>query len=153
MAIKETIAAIGTTEKVTAALLKWIAGNRGFKNTVTVELKENIELIRLYIDTGANPKQLALNLKEDAYRHALAEGFNFNSLNSKKITIDRAIISSQLNQYQGWETQQLFENIYSKVAIVKQAANIENAKKPIRLGVRLTNIFKLMVLLASHIGK
>jgi hypothetical protein len=153
MAIKETVSAVNTTEKVASALFKWITGNRGLKATVSMELKENIELIRLYIDTGADAKELAINLKEESYRHALKEGFNFNSLNKLPIAKGTVTNSAQLDKYSGWSTEKLFENIYSKIATVKKATEITNRKKSLRLGVRLTNIFKLMVLLANHIGK
>lgn len=153
MAVKETVAAINTTEKVASALFKWITGNKGLKATVTIELKENIELIRLYVEAGADAKELALNLQETSYRNALQEGFNFNSLNKKPIEKGTVLNSSQLDKYAGWSTEKLFENIYTKVAIVKKAAEVKNPKKPLRLGVRLTNIFKLMILLANHIGK
>ena len=66
---KDAFAAVGTTENVASSLYKWIAGNRGLKRTVAMELQENIELIRLYAESGADPKGLVPKIKEDAFRH------------------------------------------------------------------------------------
>ncbi len=55
---KDAFTAISTAERVAASLYKWITGNRGLKRTVVIELKENIELVRLYIESGNNPRQV-----------------------------------------------------------------------------------------------
>ena len=46
---------LSTTERVAASLYRWITGNRGLKRTVAIELKENIELVRLYVTSGTEP--------------------------------------------------------------------------------------------------
>ena len=150
---KDAFAAVGTTENVASSLYKWIAGNRGLKRTVAMELQENIELIRLYAESGADPKELVPKIKEDAFRHALAEGLNFNSLKRSKISQRSTKNKPQLKKYHGWETQRVFENAYQKVTTLRQAISITNPKKPVRIGVRLNNIFKLMIMLAIHIGE
>lgn len=152
MQANEAFAAVGTTEKVASSLYKWIAGNRGLKRTVAMELQENIELIRLYVESGADPAELVPKIKEDAFRHALAEGFNFNSLKRSKIGPKSTKNKPVLKKYHGWETRRVFENVYQKVATLNQAIAIRNPGKPIRIGVRLNNVFELMVLLAVHIG-
>ncbi len=149
---KDAISGIGTTEKVASSLYKWVTGNRGFKRTVAIELKENIELIRLYVDSGADPKDLIPKITDSAFRNAISEGFNFNSLKKSKIGAKSTKSIPQLQKYTDWETQRVFENVYQKVATIKHAAEIKNNKKPVRIGVRLQNIFNLMVMLAIHIG-
>jgi hypothetical protein len=149
---KDAFTAISTTEKVASSLYKWVTGNRGLKRTVAIELKENIELIRLYVESGADPKELVPKINDDAFRNALAEGFNFNSLMRSKIGTRSTKDSPQLKKYHDWETQRVFENVYQKVATLKQAIAITKSKKTVRIGVRLGNVFKLMVMLAIHIG-
>ena len=149
---KDVIPGIGTTEKVASSLYKWITGNRGFKRTVAIELKENIELIRVYVESGADPKELIPKLGDSAFRNALSEGFNFNSLNKSKIGTKSKNHIPQLQKYSGWETQRVFESVYQKVATIKHAAEIKSSKKAVRIGARLQNIFNLMVMLAIHIG-
>jgi hypothetical protein len=152
LSVKDAISGIGTTEKIASSLYKWVTGNRGFKRTVAIELKENIELIRLYVASGADPKEIIPKLNDSAFRNALSEGFNFNSLNKTKIDIQSTKDIPQLQKYNDWETQRIFENVYQKVATIKHAATIKKSQKPIRIGVRLRNIFNLMVMLAIHIG-
>ena len=149
---KDAITGIGATEKVVSSLYKLITGNRGFKRTVAIELKENLELIRLYIVSGSETKDLIPQITDTAFRNALAEGFNFNSLNRSKIGSKSTKHVPQLQKYNGWETQRLFENVYQKVATIKHALNIKNSRKEINIDIRLRNIFKLMVVLAIHIG-
>ena len=150
---KDAFTAISTAERVAASLYKWITGNRGLKRTVVIELKENIELVRLYIESGNNPRQVIPQLKEEAFRNALAQGFNFNSLKRSKITPSSTKNLPQLAVYHGWSTQKLFESVYEKIATLKHAMTMGNTRKPIRFGVRLANVFKLMVVLAHHIGE
>ncbi len=152
ISVKNAISGIGTTEKIASSLYKWVTGNRGFKRTVAIELRENIELIRLYVETGADPKELIPKINDTAFRNALSEGFNFNSLKNSKIDIKSTKDIPQLQKYNNWETQRVFENVYQKVATIKHAVAIKKSKKPVRIGVRLQNIFKLMVMLAIHIG-
>jgi len=152
MHANDAFAAVGTTEKVAASLYSLIAGNRGLKRTVAMELQENIELIRLYAESGADPVELIPKIREDAFRRALADGFNFNTLKRSKIGKKSTRNKPVLKKYHGWDTQRVFENVYQKVATLKQAIAIRNPKTPIRIGVRLTNVFELMVLLAVHIG-
>ena len=149
---KDAFTAISTADKIAASLYKWITGNRGFKRTVAIELMENLELVRLYVESGADPQELIPKLKEDAFRNALAQGFNFNTLKRSRIGAASTMDIPQLEAYQGWSTQKVFENVYAKIATLKQAAAIRNHRKPIRIGVRLNNVFKLMVVLAHHIG-
>ena len=40
-----------------------------------------------------------------------------------------------------------------KITTLKHAATLRDSRRPVRLGVRLTNVFKLMVVLAHHIGE
>lgn len=150
---KDVFTAISTTERVAASLYKWITGNRGFKRTVAIELQENIELVRLYVASGAEPRVLIPKLKEDAFRNALAQGFNFNTLKRSKISATSTRNIPQLRSYHGWSTQRLFESVYTKIATLKHAATLPNSQKPVRIGVRLINVFKLMVVLAHHIGE
>jgi len=149
---QDAFTAISTAENVAASLYKWITGNRGFKRTVAIELKENIELIRLYVESGADPQELVPKLKEGAFRNALAQGFNFNTLKRARIGAASTKDIPQLKIYHGWSTQKLFESVYEKIATLKHAVSIQNNRKPVRIGVRLTNVFRLMVVLAHHIG-
>jgi len=150
---KDAFSAISTTEKVAAALFKWITGYRGFKRTVAIELKENIELVRLYVESGADPRDLIPHLNEDAFRHALSQGFNFNALRRAKISAASTQNLPQLKVYHGWSTQKMFESVYEKIATLKHAAALRESRKSVRIGVRLTNVFKLMVVLAHHIAE
>jgi hypothetical protein len=149
---QDTLTAISTAERITAALYKWITGNRGLKRTVALELKENIELVRLYVESGTDPRELIPKLQEDAFRSALSQGFNFNALQRSKISADSTRNIPQLKVYHGWSTQKLFESVYGKIATLKHAITIRTSRKPLRIGVRLINLFKLMVVLAHHIG-
>lgn len=149
---KDIFAAVSTTEKVAGSLYKWISGNRGFKSSVALELQENIEIIRLYVETKAGFRSLIPNLKEEAFRKALAEGFNFNSLNRGKIDSKSTMGLRQLEKYHGWETGKVIENIYTKIAVLKRAVEISDNKAPLRLGVRLQNLFKMLIMVTNHIG-
>ena len=56
---------------------------------------------RLYVTSGAEPRELIPKLKEDAFRKALAQGFNFNSLKRSKISATSTRNIPQLKSYHG----------------------------------------------------
>lgn len=109
--------------------------------------------MRLYVASGTDPRELIPKLKEDAFRTALAQGFNFNTLTRSKISAASTKDIPQLRAYHGWSTQKLFESVYAKITTLKHAATLRSTRKPVRIGVRLINVFKLMVVLAHHIGE
>ena len=152
MQAKDAFAALGAAEKIAAALYKVITGDRGIKRTLVMELQENIEHIRLYVESDTDPKKLIPDLSETVFRNALADRFNFNSLQRSAIATRSTRDLPQLRKYHGWKTQRVFENVYQKVATLKHAVNITDSKKPVLIGVRLNNVFMLMVMLATHIG-
>ena len=91
-------------------------------------------------------------IKDDAFRRALAQGFNFNTLTRSKISAASTKDIPQLRAYHGWPTQKLFESVYAKIATLKHAATLHSTRKPFPIWVGLINVFKLMVVLAHHIG-
>lgn len=58
MEVKDAFIAMSAAEKISHSLYKWIAGNRGRERSVAVEIQENIELIRLYVETQSEYLQL-----------------------------------------------------------------------------------------------
>jgi hypothetical protein len=86
-------------------------------------------------------------------RPTLAQGLYFNGLKRVPIAPASTRHIPQLSMYHGWSTQQLFESAYEKLATLKHAATLRQSRQPIRIGVRLTNVFKPVAVLAHHIGR
>jgi len=152
MKVSEISKTVGTVERIASSLQKWIKSSRITKRTVAVELKENIELIRLYVESGADIKKLVPELKDTAYRKALSEGFDFNSFNKDSFDQRTTQKIKQLARYHDWNTQKVFENVYEKIVTLKKSLLISNPKKKVNINLRVKNLFKLMVILAIHIG-
>ena len=147
------ISAVSTTHQVSASLFKWMAGSKGIKRTVVLELKQNIDLLGLWKATDADPAEVITQFSDEAFRAATLQGFNLNSLKRGKIGKASTKGVPQLERYHGWTTEKAFDNVYGKVATLRHAVALKSGKRPIRLNVRLANLQRQMIMLAIHLQR
>ena len=151
MAMGSVFHGLNTTEKVASTLYSLIKGTKGNKRSVLLELKENINLVLLYTDTGAPIDKVIRKLSTSQYRRALAAGFNFNSLKRGKVSAKMIAGLDWYRPYIGWTTEQLFEHITLKISELQNIIDLDTDNKKFRKSIRLKNILKLMLLLLRHI--
>ncbi len=142
---------LSVAEQIGTSIYGHIKVNRAHARTVAVELRENIELIKLYNKAGATPADVIPNLSNSALGAAITAGFGFSSLKRSKIGRKSTGGKPLLNNYVGWTTQKSFERLYAKITLIKRAALLPNTNGKIRLGARLNNLFRYMIMLARHI--
>ena len=142
---------LNVAERIGTSVYGHIKVNRAHARTVAVELRENIELIKLYAKAGSTPVDIIPKLSNSALGAAITAGFSFVSLRRSKIGRKSIGNKQQLNKYVGWSTQKSFERLYSKISVIKHAAMLPDTNGKIRLGARLNNLFRFMIMLARHI--
>ena len=77
--------------------------------------------------------------------------FNFKDLKKTRVSGRLVLDVKSLQAYAGWQTEQLFENIYLKIHQLKSIIDIDPENTNFRLSVRLKNLHKIMILLLKHI--
>ncbi len=142
---------ISSVDSILETINGWVRGSRGWKRKLQLELLGNIELIFSYLKFDLPIDDVIANLQTEHMKDALESGFNFRSLKKGKLTEDVAGDQAQYQQYIGWSTGRLFENICVKIRDLQTIVRIDPNNRKIRKRVRLINILKLMLLLMKHI--
>lgn len=149
---KDVLKGLAVAEKIGSGIYGHIRTNRAHARSVAIELRQNIELIGLYAQAGSDAADVVPRLSNSALGTAITAGFNFATLKRAKLGSKATGGRPQLEPYVGWSTQKCFERLYTKIATLKHAAELKDKSGNIRLGVRLTNLFRYMIMLARHIG-
>jgi len=130
-----------------------IKTSKGLKRGLLIELKKNIYLLDSYIKNDLDLKKTITELEDECFKNTITTDFNFNTINGKKISNKTINGVNQFKKYLGWTTEKFFINIYLKIDNLKKIIKIEDIEKTkINIKFRLINIYKLMLLLAKHIG-
>ena len=132
-----------------------IRQSRGQRRQLLMELQNNINEISVYIESGAGEagidKRIAA-LQVACYEAANKDGFDFNTLQKKRLS---AAVLKQLPQfkaYAGYSTEQLFDKVYTAIHRLKIIARDYPDNPGFRKRVRLINIWKQLLLLVKHIN-
>ena len=143
---------LSTTASVASTFKSLLKNTRGTRRALLIELQKNILLLNLFADDNAKITTIIRRLETSEFEKAAKSDFNFKDLKKSKVNARLVENIKSLQAYTGWQTEQLFENIYLKIHQLKSIIEIDpDNKKSFRLGVRLKNLHKLVVLLLKHI--
>ena len=151
MSFSSFLSGLSTTASIAKTFQSLLKNTRGTQRAVLLELQKNINLLTLFIDDESKLKTIIARLDVSEYEKAVKSEFKFNVL--KKTRINPRLVTGirSLQSYAGWQTEQLFENIYLKIHQIKSINDIDPNNKKFRISVRLKNLHRLMILLLKHI--
>lgn len=142
------LSSAATAAKTIQSLLK---NTRGVQRSLLLELQKNMNLIYLFLGDETKLTTIVNKLDTRVYEEASKTDFNFSDIKKGKVSQRLVGEIKQLHPYVGWSTEQLFENIYLKIHQLKTITEIDPDTNKFRLGVRLKNLHKMMVLLIKHV--
>lgn len=142
------LSSAATAAKTIQSLLK---NTRGVQRSLLLELQKNMNLIFLFLGDESKLTTIISKLDTRVYEEASKTDFNFSDIKKGKVSQRLVGEVKQLQAYVGWTTEQLFENIYLKIHQLKTITEIDPDANRFRLGVRLKNLHKMMVLLIKHV--
>ena len=148
---RTVFAGLNSATAATQAIAALARRRHGTARALLLELQRNINLIFLCRRDGAPAEKVIVRLETRKFETAVEAGFDFNTLARKSVTPAMVKGAPALAPYAGWSTEQLFERVYLKIHELKALAEIGTRHSPARLGVRLANLLKLMLLLIKHI--
>ena len=151
MALADFFSGLSTTASVASTFQSLLKNTRGTQRALLLELQTNINLLNLFIDDTARTTTIIKKLNVTEYEKAVKSDFNFKDLKKTRVSGRLVLNVKSLQTYAGWQTEQLFENIYLKIHQLKSIIEIDPENKNFRLSVRLKNLHKRMILLLKHI--
>ena len=147
-AISKGIALAESTRK---AILELLKGKKGDARAIIEEVKENLILCWLVVERGTDPAKVIPELAISDYDRILKAGFNFNTLQKKKIRRSKQLEASDLAFLIGNETDYLLVNIYDKIKELRLIYKVDRKNPTIRWRMRIINLHRRMLLLIKHL--
>jgi hypothetical protein len=123
----------------------------GHKRRMLIELRDNIELVNLWRQSDFPIDKVILKLERKQYDAAVADNFSLNKLQSRKLKVTTTKGIPQFQKYVGWSTEALIDNVYRKIKTLNNIVDMEPANSIIKKKTRLSNTYKMMILLVHHI--
>lgn len=151
MVLADFFSGLSTTASVASTFQSLLKNTRGTQRALLLELQKNINLLNLFIGDSSRTTIIIKKLNVSEYEKAVKSDFNFKDLKKARVSGRLVLNIKSLQTYAGWQTEQLFENIYLKIHQLKSIIDIDPDNKNFRLSVRLKNLHKIMILLLKHI--
>lgn len=137
-------------------------GKSGLKNLVLAELELNISLlVDEYLTHNVSEEEIIRGLGHQHIAKAMEDNFDFAEIRRGKVKplvsagADTKAGADYLTKLEGLTAEQLFRKIYVKISELKRVETLyknEDTSK-LRLGVRLKNLLKLLMVTAKFIGE
>lgn len=122
----------------------------GVERALLLELQKNPNLLYLFLGGERQFITIVRKLEVQTYEEAVKTNFDFKELKKSKLNARMVAGIKQFQPYIGWSTEQLLQNIYLKIHQLKSILEIGPENSNYRIGVRLKNLHKLMLLLLKH---
>jgi len=148
---RTVFAGLNSASAATRAVAMLARQRHGTARALLLELQRNINLAFLWRTDDIPAEKVIARLETRQFELAAKAGFDFNTLARKPIALATVKGAPALAPYTGWTTEQLFERVYLRIHALKALAELGTRRSPARLGVRLANLLKLMLLLIKHI--
>lgn len=153
----DIITAILSVIEIIPAFVKMInkqaANTKGLERGLILEMKANAELIQLYLDGDADLDSTIRQLEIEKLEKILNSDFNFNTIKRGKVKEESTGGIGFYEHYTDWTTEELFENLFLKIEVLKKFVEMEPETFRIRKNVRLINVLKLIKLIIIHIDE
>ncbi len=123
---------------------------RGDVRALIEELKENSRLCFRVVEDGVAPEDVISRFSTATFDRLNESGFDFNAVRRCDIPAFEGMENTDLATWAGKSTQDLIVNIYDKIKDLRSLhalATLQNR----RLGPRIINIHKRILLLLRHI--
>ena len=147
--IGPVLSGVITTAKVMEIFDAFRRGRKGDTRSLIEELKENSRLCSHVVYDGIDHATVISKFTTAEFDRLNKTGFNFNALQTKKISAVTGIEKTDLRSWPGKTTEKLVENIYDKIKDLKSAQEFTPTEPTNRR--KLINIHKRVLLLLRHV--
>jgi hypothetical protein len=148
-AVLKSLSAAGSA---LSALTAWRKKARGDARALIGELKDNLYYLDMVAEDDVALGSVIDKLSIKEYRRLSREGYNFNSLKSRKIAGYDSLKGTDLSSWSGKSTEQLIDSIFEKLNVLKIKFPHVAENDKYRWNVRVDNIRKRIWLLLKHVS-
>jgi hypothetical protein len=149
----EAISPVLTLITTAAKAMHWFSDlrkqTRGDVRALIEELKENSRLCFRVVEDGIAPEEIIPKYSTAVFDRLNESGFDFNAVKRKDIPMYEGMENTDLASWKGKTTQALIGNIYDKIKDIR-SLHASSAKAKRRIGPRIINIHKRLLLLLRH---
>ena len=149
--IPAALKSLASAGSAISELSKCLKRSKGDSRALLSELKNNLTYLDMVVDDDIELRQLIDQISSDEYQRLSKNGFDFNSLKHKKISIYPSLKNTNLESWSGKSTEELIENIYDKINDLKIRYPLVADKPNYRWKIRINNIRKRIWLLLRHV--
>ena len=111
------------------------------KQALTFEIQSNLIFLADAIKNGLAQPLIINGLEHQIFDNALISGYNFNSLNNKKIQLTMVKDFAEFHKYIGKDSQYLIHNAYSKIKSLKKLNQSDSTNN---LTLKLKSLFRFL---------
>jgi len=149
--ITTILSVIGVIPAFSEMINSQASQSKGTKRSLILEMKKNAAFIQLYLDGEADLDTVIKKLNTKKLEKALNSSFDFNSIKWGKVKKKSTGGIAFFEKYIGWTTEDLYENLYLKLQVLKTFVSSKKQNSRLRKNVRLINVLKLIKLIVIHI--
>ncbi len=135
-----------------SALTAWRKKARGDARALIGELKDNLYYLDMVAEDGVALAAVVNKLSIKEYKRLSTEGYNFNTLEKKKISRYESLKGTSLSAWSGKSTEDLIESVFEKLNLLKIKFPHVAENSRYRWSVRVDNIRKRIWLLLKHVS-
>jgi hypothetical protein len=151
--ITAILSAIGLVPPFAEMINKQAESTKGLERGLILEMKTNAELVQLHRDGEVSADEVIKQLEVDKLEKALDSDFKFTTIKRGKVKAESTAGIAFFEKYIGWTTEELFENLFLKIEVLKKHLDMAPDSFRIRKDVRLINILKMIKLIIIHIDE
>ena len=150
--IPAAIRSLSSGGSAVKSITAWWKKSKGDSRALIGELKENLVYLDMVTVDHVPLGDVIDKISVAEFKRLSKEGFNFNKLKKSRIAHYPSLRATDLQKWQGKETEQLIESIYDKLNDIKIRYPHVAKNKKYRWGVRVNNIRKRIWLLLKHVS-
>jgi len=151
ISVPTALQAFSVTGSAARVFTAWGKRAKGDSRALILELRDNLTCLDLVAQDGVSLGDVIEQLSVAEYERLAKDGFNFNSLNRRKIQDFPSLRGTDLASWRNKPTGDLIESIYRKIKDLKICYPHLRESANYRWGVRINNIRKRIWLLLRHV--
>jgi len=152
LTIPAALKSLGMAGAASRALAAWSKKRTGDSRALLNEIQNNLRYLDLVGKDGVPLSDVVEKIQTAEFDRLSTEGFNFNALKKRRIPSMPSLKGSELESWQGKQTQELVFSIYDKIKDIAVKYPHIGESKNYRWGIRVQNIRKRIWLLAKHLN-
>ncbi len=146
-------AGIGTAASAVRTAKSLATSRKGAERSFLLSVQQNIQLLEEFRKNELSAEKLIPELETRAFAELYGTSYRFTRLQRNKVSAKSTSNIRSLKRYEGWDTEKLVVNIFTKITHLQKIIRIGYPEGKYDMPRRLLNLLGLFILLTRHIQK